>query len=317
MYYRVRPLVPRQVRRFLHRLGRVEDNRETVLRWPIEDRYVRFLHECLKAVQTKNPEICPQSLWPAPARWAFVLTHDVETAVGQKFVRDLADIDERYGFRSSFNFVPEGYAVDRGLHTELLERGFEVGVHGLKHDGKLFFSRAGFERRAERINHYLREWDAVGFRAPFTHRQPEWMQCLEIEYDSSFFDTDPFETIPGGTMSIWPFFCGRFVELPYTLVQDCTLFETLRQASPKIWLDKVDFIAQWGGMALVNVHPDYVRDPRRLAIYEAFLQQMAESRRRAEEEGTAGYWHALPRDVARWWRARAESTPFPEEGQAL
>ena len=31
------------------------------------------------------------------------------------------------------------------------------------------------------------------------------MQALEIEYDLSFFDTDPCEPIPGGTMSIWPF----------------------------------------------------------------------------------------------------------------
>ena len=45
------------------------------------------------------------------------------------------------------------------------------------------------------------------------------MRHLEIEYDLSFFDTDPFEPIPGGTMSIWPFFIGHFVELPYTLAR--------------------------------------------------------------------------------------------------
>jgi len=307
LYYALRPLLPDRVRLLLHRLSGAQHNGDSLLCWPIDDRYVRFLHATLEAVQSQHPETLPEPFWPDGAQWAFVLTHDVETAAGQSFARRLADVDERYGFRASFNFVPESYPVDQQLIADLRERGFEIGVHGLKHDGRLYSSRVEFERRAERINGYLRRWEAVGFRAPFTHRHPEWMQSLEIEYDSSFFDTDPYETIPGGTMSIWPFFCGRFVELPYTLAQDSTLFSTLGQRTPKIWLDKVEFIAQWGGMALVNVHPDYVRHPRRLAVYQSFLRHMADRRRRAEEEGTTPYWHTLPREVARWWRARAEA----------
>jgi hypothetical protein len=50
------------------------------------------------------------------------------------------------------------------------------------------------------------------------------------------------------------------VELPYTLAQDHTLFETLGQCTLQIWLDKADFIARWGGMALLNAHPDYLRE---------------------------------------------------------
>jgi hypothetical protein len=106
--------------------------------------------------------------------------------------------------------------------------------------------------------------------------------------------------MPGGTMSIWPFFCGRFVELPYTLVQDHTLFVILGERTPRVWLDKLRFVAEWGGMALVNVHPDYLREPAHLAVYEAFLSEMAA---RLSAPGASG-WHALPRDVARWWRER-------------
>jgi hypothetical protein len=166
------------------------------------------MYAVLEAVQRQYPQLQPQPFWPSGARFAFAVTHDVESSAGQSFVRTLAEVDERYGFRSSFNFVPEGYPIDVSLLAELRERGFEIGVHGLKHDGRLFSSRAEFERRAERINSYLRAWGAVGFPAPFTHRQPEWMQSLEIEYDLSFFDTDPYETIPGGTISIWPFSVG-------------------------------------------------------------------------------------------------------------
>ncbi|MCX6038387.1 MAG: hypothetical protein NTW99_10960, partial [Chloroflexi bacterium] len=43
--------------------------------------------------------------------------------------------------------------------------------------------------------------------------------------------------------------------------------------------------------------PDYLRNPAYFAIYEDFLKQMSERE---------DYWHALPRDVARWWSKRAQ-----------
>ena len=212
------------------------------------------------------------------------------------------------GFRSSFNFVPERYSIDQSLVDELKERGFEVGIHGLKHDGKLFISRDEFERRAKLINNYLKTLGAVGFRAPLTHRHPEWMQILDIEYDLSFFDTDPYEPIPGGTMSLWPFIVGRFVELPYTLIQDYTLTSILGETSPRLWLEKVDFINEYHGMALLNSHPDYLKDPNSFKIYTKFLEAM---------KNNGEYWHALPRDVARWWRVRAEAKGMDVSGLSL
>src|SRR5260370_30444939 len=48
------------------------------------------------------------------------------------------------------------------------------------------------------------------------------------------------------------------MELPYSLPQDSTLFLVLKETSPDIWKRKLDWIAGRGGMALMNVHPDYV-----------------------------------------------------------
>ncbi len=188
---------------------------------------------------------------------------------------------------------------------DLRDRGFEVGCHGLKHDGKLFNTRKGFMKRAEKINAYMEEYKMVGFRSPLTHRNPEWMQKLDIEYDSSFFDTDPFEPIPGGVMSIWPFFLGHFVELPYTLVQDYTLTAVLGERTPRIWMDKIKFIKDYHGMALLNTHPDYLVDMNNLRIYTEFLQAL---------QNEKGYWHALARDVAAWWKIRAERSPEVHQG---
>src|SRR5205823_1225493 len=99
--------------------------------------------------------------WPGNKRFAVILTHDVESATGVQRCRELAALEHRLGFRSSFNFIPEGdYKVPPELRAELVEHGFEIGIHDLKHDGRLFASRREFSRKAGRINDYLREWNA-------------------------------------------------------------------------------------------------------------------------------------------------------------
>src|SRR5262249_34821915 len=151
--------LPRLVTNLLRRRYRRRQEETFALGWPVEDRFVRFLHSALNYLQAPN-------FWPEGARYAFALTHDVERASGLGFVRAVADLDEKYGFRSSFNLVAEGYRVDRGLLHDLRQRGFEIGIHGLRHDGSLFASRRNFDTAVPKLNRYLHEWDAVGFRAP-------------------------------------------------------------------------------------------------------------------------------------------------------
>jgi peptidoglycan/xylan/chitin deacetylase (PgdA/CDA1 family) len=304
-YAALRPVLPSSLRPAIRRLWRSRAVGNPRLSWPVEERYVRFqyhaLSEAMEIVGAESVDMC--WFWPDGSEYALCLTHDVESRSGHDFVRTLANLDEAYGFRSCFNFVPGDYRVDEGLLDELRSRGFEIGVHGYRHDGKMFSSRERFDRDAERIAMVAREWGSVGFRSPLTHREPNWMQALEIEYDLSFFDTDPFEPMPGGTMSVWPFFLGHFVELPYTLAQDHTLLE-LGETSPRLWQEKVEFIRQCHGMALVNVHPDYMREPRNLAVYEEMLRWL---------QAGKGFWHALPRELAAWWKERADSAPPADE----
>jgi peptidoglycan/xylan/chitin deacetylase (PgdA/CDA1 family) len=304
-YNMLKPILPRALTRPMKRVYGSHRGASRQLGWPIENRYGRFQFEVVRNVleisgSTSLPFI---DFWPHAHKYAFVLTHDIETAAGQAFASQVADLDAAFGFRSSFNFVPERYRLDRDLIAELRARGFEIGVHGLRHDGKDFSSLRRFNHRAALMNRYLSELDAVGFRSPLTHRNPEWMQALEIEYDGSFFDTDPYEPIAGGTMSIWPFRLGRFLELPYTLTQDYTLVSVLGETTPRRWLEKVEFIRAHRGMALLNTHPDYLRTPQTWKVYSEFLSVMS---------GRADYYHALPREVARWWGARAVA-PTPQE----
>jgi len=245
--------------------------------------------------------------WPDNKEFAFILTHDVDTQRGHDRSLDLMNLEMKNGFRSSFNFVPERYTVDPVVREQLSANGFEVGVHGLTHEGEMYDSYKIFSARARRINHYLSEWKSVGFRSPSMFHQLDWIGDLAIEYDASTFDTDPFEPQADGVGTIYPFMVRRrsgngYVELPYTLAQDFTLFVLLGETTSDVWKDKLDWIVRNRGMALVNVHPDYCRTgsgaPGReeysCYLYEEFL---AHVRRRYEGR----FYHALPRDLARFW----------------
>jgi glycosyltransferase involved in cell wall biosynthesis/peptidoglycan/xylan/chitin deacetylase (PgdA/CDA1 family) len=246
--------------------------------------------------------------WPGGKRFALVLTHDVEGSKGVSRVERLMKLEQQYGFCSSFNFVPEGEYRLPDRVREMLERAeFEIGVHGLEHDGKLYSSRVSFAEKAVRIKDYARRWNASGFRSPLMQHRLDWLHALGVEYDSSTFDTDPFEPEPDGAGTIFPFWVpgpdgSGYVELPYTLVQDFNLFKVLCEPNIDVWKRKLDWIVQHGGMALLNTHPDYMcfegkeeRDEYPVARYEEFLRYVRETY-------DESFWAVNPRDVARHYR---------------
>ena len=113
-----------------------------------------------------------------------------------------------------------------------------------------------FNERAIRINQYLKDWEAVGFRSPAMHHNLDWLHKLQIMYDASTFDTDPFEPQSDGARTIFPFwvngdsFQNSYLELPYTLAQDFTLFILLKEKNIKLWIKKarLDCCLRWHGL---------------------------------------------------------------------
>lgn len=302
LYYHAKPWLPYRIRAGLRRWHAPVLRRRHADSWPIQETAGR------------PPEGWPG--WPEGKRFAFVLTHDVEGPQGLARVRELAELEMSLGFRSSFNLIPEGgeYQASRELRDWLMEHGFEVGVHDLYHDGKLFKSPVRFKANAQKINHYLKAWNVEGFRAGFMLHRLDWMHRLNILYDASTFDTDPYEPQPDGVGTIFPFWVprspaspgvpangqrGGYAELPYTLPQDSTLFLLLGERQPDIWLRKLDWIAARGGMSLVNVHPDYVCYPdlpssSRTFPLEFYRQFLEYARSRYGEV----LWQPLPKTLA-------------------
>jgi hypothetical protein len=343
--------------------------------------------------------------------------------------------------------VPEGYNVSQTLLNDLKKRGFEVCVHGLVHDGKLFSSRQIFDQRAEKINAYLKDWGAGGFTSPSMHHNLDWMHALNITHSTSTFDTDPFEPQPDAVGTIFPLwvqnhpatvnpqenvqccsqtnpsfhnanggsqsdaefqqtnndstlrpsgdvqfnnpktlrpsenvqfnnsktlrpsgnvqFCSRsknesiltgdiqkvfrglkcdsdpgeigsafhrasedigkkgtfpegrrgYVELPYTLPQDFTLFVLMKEQTIDIWKRKLDWIAENGGMALFNAHPDYMNFNRQKNGNENYsAERYIEFLEYIKERYKDQYWHARPKDVARFWKKTTVDSPQRHRG---
>ena len=294
VYYWIKPSLPRSWLLGARRLRIKKELKEVADRWPIDER------------AAARPEAWPG--WPDQKQFALILTHDVESARGLPRVLELAKIEKEMGFRSAFNFVAQDYPVDPGLIRNLKDQGFEVGVHGLHHRGNLFHSRKHFMEQVPQINHTLRKWEASGFRAPSMYHNLDWIGHLDIEYDMSPFDTDPFEPQPDGVGTIFPFWCSAnvhpgYVELPYTLPQDHTLFILIGEKSIAIWKKKLDWIVENEGMVLLITHPDYMNDGKgRCGMSEYPMELYIEFLEYVQNKYKTRYWNPLPREIAGFWK---------------
>jgi len=295
LYYFLKPFVPRLLQIKLRTILVHRRLKSVEKIWPIDKRAAE------KPAGWKG--------WPSGKKFALVLTHDVETKKGHDKCDKLIQLEKDLGFRSSFNFVPKRYNVSSDLRRNLTDNGFEVGVHGLYHDGKYYSSRKIFSERAIQINQILSEWKSVGFRSPSMICNLEWLHELNIEYDSSTFDTDPFEPQPSGVGSIFPFWISNnnsnregYTELPYTLPQDFTLFTIMGNKNIDIWKEKLDWLAEHGGMVLLNTHPDYMSFNGQecgLEEYPSAYYQELLTYIKSRYDGE--YWHVLPKELASWF----------------
>src|SRR5438876_349680 len=94
IYYRVKPFVPQSLRTAIKRRVALRLRGEVGDTWPI----------------MPGSERPPENWagWPRGKKFAVVLTHDVESLAGLHKCRDLMRLEQELGFRSSFNFIPEG-----------------------------------------------------------------------------------------------------------------------------------------------------------------------------------------------------------------
>lgn len=304
-YYLLRPLMPVAFRKHLQRRALAGWDSIPFPNWPVDstvDRlYTLLLADAMKA--RGIDELPFIWYWPDGKKTAIAMTHDVETAFGRDQSTSLAKLDTSFGIRSSFQFIPERrYETPAELRTEILANGCEVNVHGLNHDGKLFDTEQCFRERALKINRYARSWGAKGFRSPVLHRNPEWFDALEFEYDMSIPNVGHLDPQRGGCCTTVPFFVGSILELPLTTIQDYSLFHILGEYSIETWCKQIESIVSESGLVCFNTHPDYLNGVRERKVYEDLLGYIRDTAR------AENLWISTPGDIATWWQQRSAMT---------
>jgi peptidoglycan/xylan/chitin deacetylase (PgdA/CDA1 family) len=306
-YYLIKGLIPLALRHHINAIAVRARRRLDFPHWPCETALVDFWRDWLRQSLQRlglldSPHI---GFWPHGYRCCIVLTHDVESPFGFEQIQRMTDLEEQYGFRSALNFPLNQYRIDWRKLDDLKARGFEFGAHGLAHDGRLFRSEQDFSALAPLLERFAQEQGLVGFRSPSTLRNVEWIKRLSFDYDCSFADTDPYEPQPGGSCSVFPFFLGDIVELPYTVPQDHTLIHLLHRDPLPVWTTKSQWIASMGGMILTLTHPDYSGMEPHLSAYGELLKRLND---------VECAWRELPSEVALWWRQRAQTSLTINDG---
>jgi hypothetical protein len=301
LYYFIRPLLGVSVRKHLQRASLSGWEHKTFPSWPVDtsvDRlFERLLTWLLRSLRVE--ELPFVWFWPEGHESCVIVTHDVEEQAGVAACSELMDLDGSYGIKSSFQFIPERrYSTPPDLLKRIRANGFEVNVHDLCHDGHLYDNRADFLRRAAKINGYVKDFGAAGFRAGVLYRNLEWYDAFDFSYDMSVPNVGHLDPQPGGCCTVLPYFVGKILELPLTTTQDYSLFNVIGDYSIDLSKRQIALIRNAHGLVSFNIHPDYVVEPRARDTYTALLRHLSEVR------SDNNVWFALPKDVDCWWRAR-------------
>jgi hypothetical protein len=312
IYYSIRPILPVSIRKFLQRIYMQDWESIGFPRWPVdhsvETTFKQILALLLSAYHIeKLPFIW---FWPNGYQGCTIITHDVETAQGQDFCPSLMDINDSFGVKSSFQFIPaERYILSKDFLSDIRDRGFEINIHDLNHDGHLFEDKEQFLRRAQRINQYVKEYAAIGFRSGVMYRNVDWYDAFEFSYDMSVPNVAHLDPQRGGCCTVMPYFIGKILELPLTTIQDYALFNILNVKSIDLWKQQIKLITENNGLLSFLIHPDYIIKKQYQYLYYSLLEHLI------EVCNTGNIWVTLPKAVDEWWRKRSKMYLVDRNGQ--
>jgi len=301
-YYLARPLLPVSVRKHLQRFALRGWHEQLFPGWPVDTTVEQIIESILRLIlRVRKDQTIPFIwFWPEGKQACALMTHDVETLDGRDFCESLMDVDDSFGIKASFQVVPERrYEVPGTYLTSITQRGFEVNIQDLNHDGRLFDTYEEFQRRTKAINEYAGLFKARGFRSALLYRNVDWLNLLCFEYDMSIPNVAHLEPQRGGCCTIFPYFVGDILEIPVTTTQDYTLFHILRDYSLDLWREQTSRILERHGVMNFIIHPDYVRGDQEMQVFKDLLEYIAGLRAKA------GLWIPLPRELSEWWRQRS------------
>lgn len=205
------------------------------------------------------------------------ISHDVDNIEGYNFIRTMAEIDYKYGVRSTFNFLTHDYKVEKELVKSLERRKFEVGLHGCVHDQGFAFRGYGLIR--QRIGKALSVLDGVkifGYRSPALSLSKDLFMALgksRILFDSSLQVASPFYH---SVRLPYPIFLKEYGiwEIPLMIQDDNYMRDT--DCEKKAMFDSLARLVKdtqaLNGVFVINMHPHIMA--KKGCFYEEFVSFM-------------------------------------------
>lgn len=241
--------------------------------------FVEFLGS-LRALDDSSGQRQDITFTPRPI---LVLSHDVEGSGGFEKALDLAAIEERFGFRSTWFVVTGEYAIDHGVLEELGARGHRIGWHEYRHDNRFpFLDRKEMLDRMARSEGFFNRYNVGGFRSPSYLFSDAMFEALtgRFAYDSSRLD---YDVISGkeikGCFCPYPYFReSGLLELPVTIPFEIP-FIAGKNVSWEVWRAKTAFLLGHAAMVHINTHPDphYSGTPRMMDEYGKYLAHLMDT----------------------------------------
>jgi hypothetical protein len=220
-------------------------------------------------------------------RSAVVITHDIDSRPELDAIQAIRGMEAPLGLLSAFGFVPEESWPSEATARALVAEGCEVYWHDIGHNGRLPYLgadqiRAAFDQVVGRS-----PWAADmmhAFRAGQLLVSRDLLSVIAERFavDMSMPDTERDGPYGGaaGCGTVFPFRYGPLLELPVTMPQEVYLHQVYGYSaadSLRIWLEKLSYITQLGGVAVFNIHPVWIspQHPDMREAFERFLEAVA------------------------------------------
>jgi hypothetical protein len=312
--YRV---IPKPAREYLLRRNAKRQKMPQYSRFCLIDG-LAYLFLALLLISSKKV-IPTLSFWKDNRKYAFAVTHDVESRNGfEKQSVNLRRIEERLDIKSSWNFPSHRYHIAQDGIRELVQK-HRIGGHDTSHDGKLaLLDRDKLVRRLTLCRTRISDLSGAqvtGFRAPLLQHSHNLLRSVYeagFTYDSSCPTWEPVSSLSGkshGIKTVFPLNLEGLTEIPVTLTQDHQLIYLLRTQPEKCvqyWLEQSNWIKQVGGIVLLLIHPEYsFSEPENSSLYRILLSTFALDKT---------CWITTTDDLAIWWRTRYESCANEKNG---
>lgn len=274
--------------------------RSLKIRYPLDENFNRYLFHL-------KQELGYDGLFWKGKQAVVCLSHDVDTLEGYRFLPTLIQLDHDYKIPAVVNVITHGdYQLDKGLLSELIQEGFEIGLHGYRHE--LGLARKSYNRIKTEIDRSLSllqslEVEVKGFRAPGFSISDA---VLSVLGDLGFCYDSSMQLCNGLYHSCGISFPYRypeknFWELPLA-VQDDLFFRDASVEEKEVLciLEKILLqTIELGGVVFLNFHPCLLKN--RIGFYKLFLEMLTSYKDTV--------WIVLPGELCNWLDQQRGRTP--------